>query len=98
MEKKNDNEKDLNNAFLTEKKLKLIQNKNDEEKESKNSLINILQNLEKYLILANNCEKEFDLEKNNFDEAFEKTEVFGKPECFICTTKKINNSSIKLFY
>ena len=38
------------------------------------------------------------LEKNNFEETFEKTEVFGKPECFICTTKKINNSSIKLFY
>ena len=96
--KKNGNEKDLNNAFLTEEQMKLIQTKNNEEKESKNSLINILQNLEKDLILANNCEKEFDLGKNNFDEAFEKTEVFGKPECFICTTKKINYSSIKLFY
>jgi len=95
---KNDNEKDLNNAFLTEEQMKLIHTKNNEEKESKNSLINILQNLEKDLILANNCEKEFDLEKNNFDEAFEKTEVFGEPECFICTTKKINYSSIKLFY
>ena len=54
MEKKNDNEKDLNNTFLSEEKMKLIQTKNDEEKESKNSLINILHNLEKDLILTNN--------------------------------------------
>ena len=55
MEKTNHNEKDLNNTFLSEEKMKLIQAKDDEEKESKNSLINILHNLEKDLILANNC-------------------------------------------
>ena len=55
MEKTNHNEKDLNNTFLSEEKMKLIQAKKDEEKESKNSLINILHNLEKDLILTNNC-------------------------------------------
>ena len=54
MEKTNDNEKDLNNTFLSEEKMKLIQAKDDEEKESKNSLINILHNLAHIMVNCKN--------------------------------------------
>ena len=65
-----------------EEKTKLI-----EDKRSKDSLLNILQNLERDLIIKNNCQKEFDLKDNN-DEIFEKIEIIGNPDCYFCLKSK----------
>ena len=67
------------------------------EKESKDSLINILQNLERDLIIKNKCQKEFKLEDNN-DKTYEKVEIFGNPDCFYCLKSKKKDKFIQLFY
>ena len=94
-----ENQEENSTAYINEEKVNLIQDKkDDEEKKSKKSLINILNNIEKDLILKNKCKVEFDLEKNNYNEVFEKTEIFGNPVCFICSSNKMINSSNKLFF
>jgi len=67
------------------------------EKESKDSLLNILQNLERDLIIKNKCQKEFKLEDNN-DKTYDKVEIFGNPDCFYCLKSKKKDKSIQLFY
>ena len=59
------------NHFDNER-IELINPKNNEEKESKEFLLDVLQNLEKDLIINNNCQKEFDLENENNANNFEK--------------------------
>ena len=95
----NENEYQSNNYLANDKEenVKLIKPKISEDKKSKDSLINILQNLEKDLILNNSCKKEFNL-KNNFEDNCIKTEVFGSPCCYICFSSNKNSLSIKLFY
>ena len=87
-------------APVNEEEMGLINgDKNNEEKKSKDSLLNILQNLERDLILKNNCEKEFDLKNNNnYEEIYNTTKVFGNPACYICLSNNKNDSSIQLFY
>ena len=72
-------------------------NKNDEDKKSKDSLLNILQMLEKDIIIKNRCQNEFNLKDDN-TENYERTEIFGNPICFICSTNKKIDSSIQIFY
>ena len=43
-----------------------------------------LQNLERDLVIKNNCKKEFDLENENDENNNEQIKVFGNPKCFIC--------------
>ena len=80
-----------------EENVKLIAPKNIEEKKSKDSLLHILQNLEKDLIVKNDCKKEFDLGQNNEDN-YLKTEVFGSPCCYICNSSNKNDSSFQLYH
>ena len=85
---------------VNEEEMGLIkEDKDNEEKKSKDSLLNILQNLERDLILKNNCKKEFDLKNNNnYEEIYNTTKVFGNPVCYICLSNNKNDSSIQLFY
>ena len=94
-----DNMFKYNIDFISDKeeKVKLIVQNKIEEKKSKDSLLNILQNLEKDLIVKNDCEKEFDLEQNNEDK-YLKTEVFGSPCCYICNSSNKKDSSFQLFH
>ena len=80
-----------------EERVSLIDKKTKEEKQSKDSLLNILQHLEKDLILKNNCTKEFDLNQN-YENKYQKTEVFGNPCCYICFSNNSNDSSFQLFH
>ena len=82
---------------LTGETSPLIQRNNPEEKKSKDSLLNILQNLERDLVLKNNCEKEFDLDIN-YEEKYLKTEVFGNPYCCVCMSSIKKDSSFQLFH
>ena len=85
------------NHFDNER-IELINPKNNEEKESKEFLLDVLQNLEKDLIINNNCQKEFDLENENNANNFEKMEIFGNPACYICSSNHKKDPSIQLFY
>ena len=80
-----------------EERVSLIDKKTKEEKQSKDSLLNILQHLEKDLILKNNCTKEFDLNQN-YENKYQKTEVFGNPCCYICFSNNRDDSSFQLFH
>ena len=96
MKEKNNNEDNL--IFDDEEeKIKLIDKRNQDEIKSKDSLLNILKNLERDLIVKNNCKKEFDLRNDNYEKS-EKTEVFGHPSCFICLSNYKIDSSIQLFH
>jgi len=85
------------NHFDNER-IELINPKNNEEKESKEFLLEVLQNLEKDLIINNNCQKEFDLENENNSKDFEKIEIFGNPACYICASNHKKDPSLQLFY
>ena len=96
----NNNQQNAQNDLINEneERARLIQTKKPEEKKSKASLLNIFQNLEKDLILKNDCEKEFDLEDFERNEnRYEKVEVFGNPRCYICLSGNLQDSSIQLF-
>ena len=83
---------------FNEERIELVHSKNNEEKESKEFLLDVLQNLEKDLIINNNCKKEFNLENNINENNFEKKEIFGIPSCYICSSNHKKDPLIQLFY
>ena len=97
---KNLDDKDQLIGSVNEEEMKLIiEDKCNEEKKSKDTLLNILQNLERDLILKNNCEKEFDLKNNNnYEEIYNTTKVIGNPTCYICLSNNKKDSTVQLFY
>lgn len=90
----NDNSEKL--ILFDEENKNLISNKEKEDKEEKDNLIEIFKRLEKDLVKNNNCEVEFDLNKN--DNEFEKSEIFGNPDCYICSKSKKDVKNIQIFY
>ena len=74
-----------------------LEEERKEEINSKKCLINMLQNLEKDLILQNNCPKEFDL-NNNSSQNVNKIEIFGNPRCYKCTKVYKKDSPTQFFY
>ena len=63
------------------------------EKNSKNSLINILEDIERDLIINNDCSKIYDSKEKN-----DKTEIIGNPPCVLCLESRKENSEKKLLY
>ena len=68
--------------------------KANEEKISKNSLKDIFENLERDLILKNNC---FDSNKENKAQYYE-TGIIGNPPCVLCSISSDKDSTLKLYY
>ena len=83
---------------IADENIQLLEVRSNEETKSKNHLIKVLQNLERDLILKNNCQKEFNIENNTNDENYQRIEIFGNPVCFICKNSYKTDSSIQLFY
>mgnify|MGYP007102011556 CR=1 FL=1 len=81
-----------------EERILLKDDKREQERKSKDFLLNVLQNLERDLVIKNNCKKEFNLENEIDENNHEQIKVFGNPKCFICLSSYKTDSSIQLFY